>query len=353
MTSAQRGDRPTALRRLDSLTYLPGGLDPSFHRTFLDWHSDTAFQRIITFIRTSNPPIVRSSIAYRIGERDLQPEGIAFDSRSRAVFVGSLKGKIVHVDSAGAVSDFAQVSRADSTRVVVGLRVDTIRGHLWAAVDDPRAFVDAEVAGGALYQYDIASGRLIAQHSSSARGAFNDLIVAEDGVAYATNTTNGSLWRTDTSGTAMREFLPAGTAPGANGIAWDGAKKLLFVASGYGIVRVDLATRATHELINTTSLPLGSFDGLYWFDGGLIGIQNGVHPGRVVRLALDDARERVLRAEILERYHPQFNGMTTAALDGRSLLYLVNTQSRAFRADGSLIEGRVLTDILIARLPLR
>lgn len=54
-------------------------------------------------IRSANPPIVRSRLAFTIAERDLQPEGIAFDARSRSVFAGSFKGKIVRVDQAGRV----------------------------------------------------------------------------------------------------------------------------------------------------------------------------------------------------------------------------------------------------------
>ena len=96
----------------------------------------------------------------------------------------------------------------------------------------------------------------------------------------------------------------------------------------------------------------GSIDGLYWHEDGLIGVQNGIHPGRIVRFALDEAGARITAAEILEQYHPQFGGMTTAALDGSSLLYIVNTQSRAFAADGSVKAGVTLEDIVIARLPL-
>ena len=96
----------------------------------------------------------------------------------------------------------------------------------------------------------------------------------------------------------------------------------------------------------------GSFDGLLWHRGGLVGIQNGVHPGRVVRLRLDRARARITAAEVLERYHPRFNGVTTAALDGDSLLYFANTQSRSFGPDGTPKPGVVLEDIVILRLRL-
>ncbi len=347
------GDRTGALLRLDSLTRLPGGLDPSFHRLFLEWRDDSSYQRIVARIRADNPPIVRSSIAHRVAERDLHPEGIAYDPTSRALFLGSFKGKIVRVDRDGSVRDFAQVASPGAARVVVGIRVDTVHHTLWAAVDDPRAFSDPTVAGGALHRYDVATGRLSGRFTMSAPGAFNDLVVTTAGDAYATNTVDGSVWRTVTGSEQMRPFLPAGSAPGANGIALDAAGSTLFVAASQAIVRVDLATGRSARLGNRSSHPLGSFDGLYWWEGGLVGVQNGVHPGRIVRLDLDASATTVLRADILERYHPQANGITTAALDGDALFYIVNTQSRAFRPDGTPIDTRALSDVLIARLPLR
>lgn len=347
------GDRAGALQRLDSLSRLPGGLDPSFHRLFLEWRDDSAYQRIVARVRAANPPLVRSTIAYRFAERDLHPEGLAFDPQSRALFVGSFKGKIIRVTPDGTARDFAQVASRDSARVVVGIRVDTVRNTLWATVDDPRAFSDPTIAGGALHRYDLATGRLNARFAMPAPGALNDVVVTSTGDAYATNTVDGSVWRTMDGREQMRPFLPAGTAPQANGIALDATRGTLFVAAAHEIVRVELATGRRSRLVNGTTHPLGSFDGLYWWNGGLVGVQNGVHPGRIVRLTLDEAATTVTAADILERYHPQANGVTTAALDGDALFYIVNTQSRAFRADGTPIDRRLLTDILVARLPLR
>ena len=84
-----------------------------------------------------------------------------------------------------------------------------------------------------------------------------------------------------------------------------------------------------------------------------MGIQNGLHPGRVVRLRLDQSGAKITSAELIERYHPQFAGMTTAALDGMSLLYIVNTQSRRFLPDGTVRPGEILDPIRVVRVPLR
>lgn len=347
---AAAGRQHDALQLLDTVSRAPGALDPSFHRRFFPYHGDSEWQRTIERIRAANPPIVRSTPAFTITERDLHPEGIAFDSVSRSLFVGSFKGKIVRIDSAGRTTDFAFASRPESARVVVGVRVDAARRHLWAAVADPRAFGDTTIDGGGLEQFDIGTGRVIASHRG-AKGAFNDVVIAPNGDAFATNTVDGSIWRV--RGGAFSAFLPPGSVREANGIAVSPDGRWLFAAGWHDIIRIDVRTRAIRPLGAPDGVVTGSFDGLYWYDGGLVGIQNGIHPGRVVRLDLDATHARITSAQVLEQYHPQFNGMTTAALDGDTLLYLLNTQSRSFNPDGTVRPGAVLQDIIITRLPLR
>lgn len=347
---AGAADTRATLLLLDSVSRAPGALDPGFHRAFFPYHDDPIFRRIVARIREANPPLVRSTIAWTIAERDLQPEGIAFDPVRRAMYLGSFKGKIVRVDSAGRATDFAYVSRPEAPRVVVGVRIDAARRHLWAAVDDPRAFADPSIEGAALLQFDLETGRLLAGHRGIL-GAFNDVTVAPDGTAYATNTIDGSIWRVEIGGT-LEHYLPAGSVREANGITVSPDGRWLFIAGWHDIVRVEVQTRAMQVLAAPANTVMGSFDGLYWYDNGLIGIQNGLHPGRVVRLPLDSTRSRVTCFEILEQYHPRFGGMTTAALDGRSLLYIVNTQSRSFNGDGTVKAGVTLQDIVVARVPL-
>jgi sugar lactone lactonase YvrE len=349
---ASEGRRDGALRYLDAVSRAPGGLDPSFHRGFWSMHGDARYEEIVKRIRAAQPPLVRSALAFEIPERDLHPEGIAFDPQSRSTFLGSFKGKIVRVDSLGAASDFMTIPPDASARVVVGIRVDPDRRHLWATVDDPTAFGDPTVHGGSIHQYDLASGRLLAVHGP-VTGAFNDLVVAPNGDVYATNTTEGNVWVIPSSNRTLRRHTAPGSVPEANGITVDPSGRLLYVGSWHDIQVVSTEDGQVRPISSAIPVVTASFDGLYWYAGGLVGIQNSLHPGRVVRLRLDPRGEKITSAEVIERYHPQFAGMTTAALDGDTLLYIVNTQSRRFLPDGSVRPGERLDPILVVRLPLR
>jgi sugar lactone lactonase YvrE len=349
---AAAGHRAEALAALMEMSRAPGGLDPGFYRGFFFLHADATFRRIVADIRAAHPPLVHGAPAFVIPERDLQPEGIAFDPCSRALFAGSFKGKIVRVDPDGSVTDFAAATEPGVRRVVVGLRVDPLRRQLWAVVDDPRAFADPALGGAALHRYSLDDGRLLARYPGPPTGALNDVAVLPDGMACATGTSDGSLWCLRPDRPRMEEFLPPGTIPEANGLVAGPDGRTLYVAGWHDIHRVDLASRVVRTLPAPPGFPTGSFDGLYWYRGGLVGIQNGIHPGRVVWLRLDAPGDRIVEAEVLERYHPLFNGMTTGALDGDSFLYIANTQSRAFRGDGTPIDPAALADIVILRLAL-
>ena len=349
---AAAGRRTATLDLLDAVSRAPGGLDPSFSRGFWPLHGDARFEAIVERIRAAHPPIVRSGPAFTIAETDLHPEGIAFDPRSRSLFVGSFKGKIVRVDSLGSATDFVPAPTAGLPEVVVGLRVDPVRRELWAAVDDPRAFGDPAMHGAALHRYDLTTGRRLSRYGP-VPGAFNDLVIAPNGDAYATNTTDGSIWTVRAGSDRLTVFLPPGSVVEANGITITPDGQRLYIAGWHDILVVEIASKRIAPLSTAMGVVTASFDGLYWYRDGLVGIQNSIHPGRVVRLTLDSTGQRVRSADILERYHPQFAGMTTAALDGDTLLFLLNTQSRRFNADGTPKAGETLEPIQIVRLPMR
>ncbi len=352
LLAASDRDRARTNALLELVSRAPGGLDPGVSRGFGFLHGDSAFEAIVARIRTAHPPIVHGSVAFTIPERDLRPEGIAFDGSSGALFVGSFKGRIVRVDPTGAVTDFARVESRAGARVVVGLRVDSARGHLWAAVDDPRAFGDPAVGGSALHQYDIASGRLLARYAGPDFGALNDVAVTPTGEAFATNTSDGSIWRAMPGAPTMRRFLPPGSVPEANGITVSADGRTLYIAGWHDLFRVDLERQMLTPLVAPAGITTGNFDGIYWYRGGLVGIQNGVHPGRVVRFSLDPSGTAIRSAAILERYHPLHNGVTTGAIAGDLFYYLANTQSRSFGPDGVPIDSAALRPIAILQLPL-
>jgi hypothetical protein len=86
-----------------------------------------------------------------------------------------------------------------------------------------------------------------------------------------------------------------------------------------GILKVDLARRSIVPVPTADTVAALGIDGLYFADGALVGIQNGVTPHRVVRLRLSPGGDRIDALDVLERAHPRHAEPTLGVVVGRDL----------------------------------
>jgi sugar lactone lactonase YvrE len=324
---ARAGRAEDALEALRRMAALDTGVDPRPRDGFSSLVDHPEFQRIVAGIRARHPPVLRAREAFAIEEADLIPEGIAWSAKTKRLYLGSGKRKIVSVDLSGHVEVLVPPGR-DGLGVVVGVRVDDVRGELWAASarlnGEPR---DALVG---LLRVRLSDGALLGRYpSGSPDDLVNDVAVAPDGTVYATITTAGQLLRVDPKTGQVDKILAPGAIPDANGIVVTLYDSVLFVASWHDIYRVDLPSLATRSLRKPKNVASGCCDGLYVVGGDLVGVQNCVHAtGRVVRFHLDPSWERIESATVLESYNPLFDGVTTAAVAGDKLYFVANVQFR-------------------------
>jgi sugar lactone lactonase YvrE len=348
---AQAGHPHEALATLRFMADKHAGLDPRLRDGFQSLSVDPDFLQLKEEIRRVNPPAREAQPAFALSEGDLMPEGIAWSARQKRFYLGSMKRKIIVVDGTGRAHDF--VSPGDSgLGVVVGLRVDDGRGELWA-VSEQLSPQPGLVRG--IFRYRLSDGKLLAKYPVPAEGAdlVNDLVVAPDGSVYATASNSGSLLRIPPGGASLEIFLPPHALPDPNGITISHAGRCLFVAGWYGITRVDLKSRATLLLKSAPRISVGRIDGLYEYDGDLVGIQNCVHDtGRVLRLHLNPRRDTIVSAQVLESYNPLFEGITTGAIAGNDFYFMANTQFRKMASDGSIPPGVQFNPVHVLRLPL-
>jgi sugar lactone lactonase YvrE len=280
---------------------------------------------------------------------------MAFDGRTGRVYAGSASTqRIVWTDRSGTLHALVP-SRAGGLGFPAGMKVDAARGRLCvasAASFGPGRDVPGAVTGILCFALDDGRPVRTLRLPANRQGFLNDLVIAPTGTLYTTNTTTGAVMQASLQETELRELLPDGAVSGANGIALDSTGRVLFVAGDEGITRVDLGTGKAAPLARAARIVDGSIDGLYFWKGALVGIQNGVHPGRVLRFQLDDSLRKIERWEVLEAYAPWIEGPTTGAIDGDSLLYLANTQLRRWLgAQSAAPEG--LVPVQVRRILLR
>ena len=351
------GDGPKALDLLEKMAEAHTGMDPTAPagRPFKNIADNPRFLSLVAQIEKENPPVVRSTIAFILRERDLLPEGIAYDPVGKTFYVSSLsKHKIIAVHLDGSAKDF-KASGQDGLGDTLGMKVDAKRRILWVVSNSFGQGVQDKAERQGVFQYDLKTGALRFKHllPPNSGGFLNDVALSSSGEAFATNTGTGEVFRASPDHDGLAPFLPPNSVIQANGIAVSPDDKLLFVAGWIGVARVDIATRQVQLLAKPHNIADANIDGLYFHNGTLVGIQNpDVHPGRVMRYYLNPGRNTIERAEVLEAYNPIFDGPTTGTLVGDFLYFAANPQIEKQREDGSIPPSSEFQDIYIVRLKL-
>ncbi|MEJ7810007.1 MAG: hypothetical protein WKG32_06255 [Gemmatimonadaceae bacterium] len=260
---------------------------------------------------------------YVIPGSAVYPEGIAYEGRSRSIFVSSTTDGTIY---RGEIDDEVLVTflpgGQDGRTTAIGIEVDD-RGHLF-------------VAGGAtgkVFAYDTRTGALINAMGNSRPNAFlNDIAVTTDGLAYVTDSRNPVIYQARRNRAGRYELDPwldlTGTAiqyqPGINlnGIdATRNGKYLFTVQSNTGqVFRIDTRTKEVVE-VDLAGTRLTNGDGLFVRGNTLYITQNAQEILSEIRL-----RPNRTKGEIVSQTTDPSFMYPTSIVGVRGRLMVVNSQ---------------------------
>jgi sugar lactone lactonase YvrE len=354
---ALTGDTAGALATLRHYAALGYSADLAADSDFVRLRGNEAYAELARRLERNAEPVVASRVAFELPERDLLTEGIAHDARDDVFYVGSVHRSKIFRITRGTVSDFAP--ELPGRWAPLGLRVDRRRGALWvaaAALPQTAGYNPSDSGRSAILRYDLESGRLRARYDTPTDGmlhAIGDLIVTRGGDVYATDSRAPVLYRVSARGDRLERFVESPLLLSGQGLALTADERWLYVADyARGILRVDLRDRSVSLVEAADSVLALGIDGLYFHQGTLVGIQNGVTPHRVARFTLSPAGDRVLRAEVLERAHPRYDEPTLGVLVEGDLFYIANAQWERFGQDGQIAKPGSLRSPAVLRLRL-
>lgn len=351
ITRIELGDRGAAFASLRSLQGRKLGLVPVRDAGFETAWNDPEFQKIREKLVQEEPRTPDASVAFRLTDPKLIPEGIAYDPKQDRFLIGSVaQKKIVSANREGEVKDFSKPG--DNLDCVLGLFVDAVHDQLYAV--STNGFLDEAQTQrrNAVVRYDLKNGLLVNRYDAPDANQLNDLTVAADGTIYATDSAGGTLFRKRPVEKTLTPFGPKSALSGANGITL-GADGSLYVAISTGIARIDLSTGAPTRLPQPDTVVTGGCDGLYRYKGDLVGIQNVTNPGRVIRIALADQGTRISGVTVLQsHHHPEFTEPTTGAIAGNVFYILANSYVGHFQPNGSLKNPEQLKPTAIVAVPM-
>ena len=317
---AQLLEQRAAMSRLSECIALKEGFDPDGDPAFAAFKNADDFIKLVQQVHRDFPAIARSRLAYTIQEKDLIPEGLAYDPLGDLFFISSLyRRKIVKIPHDGLPTDFVPSGR-DNLLPILGIRLDPVDGSVWA-----NSFLDTGKTE--LLHFDRA-GKLLGRFSipGKEKHGFNDLVVLRAGVVYVTDTLAHKLYRFDAKTQKFEEQLVSRPLLQPNGIAITDDEQTLYVADQLGILHVDLAAHNSAELDPGRHNTVSGADGLYWHKNTLIAIQNGIGAPRIAQFNLSTDGLHVLKTTVLE-YRSTFTLLpTTGALRGDDFFFIVNSQ---------------------------
>lgn len=335
-----------ALALLKECLALREGFDPSGDPAFYGLKGTKEFDDLVASVRRDFPVMGQARLAFVTEEKDLIPEGLAYDAKQNLFYLSSLnRKKIVKINEEGRVSDFVAGDRY-GLLPVLGIRMDLADGTVWA-----NTFEDA--GRTELVHFD-ASGKLLGRYSpkTGAKQGFNDLVVRKSGEVITTDSLGYQVFRFDRQSyifTTLPFYRPLFYP---NGIALAADDHTLYVADAIGVVKFDLADNTSRDVDPGPRNTLAGADGLYWHKGSLVAVQNGIGSPRVAEFRLSRDGNRVTQTIVLENRTPFTVLPTTGAIRGNDFYFIANSQIDNLNGEKVMdVTKLAVVRIAVLRLP--
>lgn len=349
---AQLGDTRASVDALDKVAQLGDGFLPARDGFERVW-DDPRFREARARLEAKLPRLDFAPTAFELEERLLIPEGIAYDAPSHAFFVGSIaQARIVRVGESQSASVFAgPEAKLDA---VLGLAVDSPRRILYAVSTSALTKQGEAQRRNAVVAFDIDSRRLLQRYEVPAALQLNDVTVAPGGRVFASDSASGAIFELPVrTPAAARTVVPAGQLRGSNGLAASADAKRLYVAHSTGLAVVDLETGAPRRVANGTRENIAAIDGLYAWQGQLIGVENVTNPGRVIVMSLSPDGGTVTRVQtLLSHHHNALYEPTTGAVTPTGFYLLAATGASHYNRDGVIERADAVPPPTVLRIPL-
>jgi hypothetical protein len=335
---ARLGNRPAALTGLRNLAGMGLVYDFAAAEDFTSLRESAEFAAVLRQIDENRKPITHAVTAFTLAERDLIPEDIAYDSKTRRFFVSSVrKGKIL-------TGDGKQFARADWS--VFALRVDALHRILWATtawIEQCERCEAADEGKTSLLAFDLDSGALKRHIESPVKGVLGDLTISRNGEIYVSEGLHGALFRLRPGSGELERLDVPGEFPSPQTPALSADEKTLYIPDYLrGIAAMDLATHAVQWLQPADDVALSGIDGLYVYGDSFLAVQNGTTPPRLIRFSLG-----LKKQEVLEANWPGLGDPTHGVMVGNAFYFIANSgwgeydQHGKKKADSAPVESTI------------
>ncbi|MFA6540877.1 MAG: hypothetical protein WCT99_04680 [Bacteroidota bacterium] len=315
---AMNGQKTKCIELLDDIAVI--GFD-------FDIEHDSGFQNIrhhsllkdILAKGKQKAHVVNSEIVQTLPDTSFVSGGLGYNPRTKKFFIAnSSSGTIRMLNPVDGSAEQISQFETNHPASIQSIRIDAARNLLWVCGTDSTGMPG-------LLRYDLDDEEGPKRFPCSAGGgdiAFlpsGDLVLADRG-------DNGIDKFSMTEEKFVRWFSdPRIVHP--SGIAVSPDQHYLFVSTSSGIARISISDTSMVFLTAPPKVPLNGIDGIGFFQGNLIAIQNNAGPqARIMKFGLNEKMDGVKAAEVLESGNSLYETISAGTIAGDDLYFLGNLQ---------------------------
>ena len=351
-------DTTGALEALEGYAALGLGKDLTHDVRFAGYGAMPRFANVFAQHEANRATLTHSRIVVQLADSTLWPEGMDYDARTGRYYLASVRHRTIVEAMNGRATRELWPRDAPNVGAVLGVRVDPRGGVLWATlagIPQMEGYTSRDSIIAALVRVRIADGVIESRWDlppAKPGHVLGDLAIGPSGDVFVTDSNDPVLYRLRPGADSLERITSPyfrslqGLAPLPNG-------KVLYLSDySHGMLRVDLTTNEVTRLDDAPGSTSLGCDGLAWYDGSIIAVQNGVEPARIVRFVLDSTGRRIARAEVLDRNVAIADEPTIGAIVGEEFVYVANSQWEKYTDSGARKPEKPLTAPVLLAVPL-
>ena len=289
-----------------------------------------AYDYINDLMIRAGEPAGEARVDFTLPEALVLPTAIDWDPTRKSFLVANAReGAVFRVSSAGETETLLAADEENGLWSLFGLEVDAENDRLWlttAASPNFVAFKPEDAGRSALVEVRLSDLEIIARYPVPADGRphrLGDLALGSDGAVYAADTILPIVYRLDRDQGRLQAYVASADSVSFRGMTASDDGSMLYVADyEMGIVALDLEGKRARRVTGPETLNFGGIEGIEFWNGHLVIIQNGNPPQRILRLSLADDGVTVNGVSPLAVAQPFFNYPNYGTMkDGRLVFF--------------------------------
>jgi hypothetical protein len=356
--AARAGDTAGALAALRAYAALGLGRDLGADSAIAALRGAPGFDSVRTAHDRNRAAVVRGAVLRQTRDSTLWPEGVDYDARAGAFYVGSIRRRtVVRVARDGSTHDLWP-AETSGIGAVLGVRVDPARRRIWATTSGMKqmaGYAAGDSAIAALLRVDARTGRIERRWNlppTPVGHVLGDVALGPHGEVWMSDSNEPVLYRLRPGADTLDRFRHPlfrslqGMAPTRDG-------RFVYVADySHGLLRVRVSDGAVVRLADAPGSTSLGCDGIALYRGSIVAVQNGVAPARVVRFALAPAGDSIVSARVLDQQPALAPEPTIGTIVGDRFVYVANGQFEAYDDEGRRRPNTTLTGARLVAVPI-